>query len=256
MAGVRSENPDLQTYDGELRWSNRDWKLQGVLAHVMSSRIHLKQANQACETLLEKYVEPLWSWLWMLGEDYPRTYIELAWKYLLQNSPHDSICGCSIDQVHKDMIYRFDQVKQIGESLKSKALNELANRIGSKAEKPERTILAVVFNPLAHTRTDVVDAEIDFPGDWPIASIRVTDPDGKEIPSAILSRKHYCPMEQTPYDIPGGNKQKLRIVFTASDVPSVGYKSYRIEALDKPNRYAPQCSWAPTPRRTSHSPLQ
>ena len=35
--------------------------------------------------------------------------IDLAWKHLLENHPHDSICGCSIDQVHQDMIYRFDQ---------------------------------------------------------------------------------------------------------------------------------------------------
>lgn len=237
IAGVRSESPDLETYEGELRWSNREWKLQSVLAHVMSSRIHLKQANQACETLLEKYVEPLWSWLWMLGEDYPRTYIDLAWKHLLHNSPHDSICGCSIDQVHKDMIYRFDQTKQIGESLKTEALSMLADRIGSKADRPERTVLAAVFNPLAHARTDVVETDMDFPGDWRIEGIRITDPDGNEIPSAIIGRKRYCPLHQEPYDIPGGDLQQLRIAFVAHDVPSVGYKSYLVEALDKPNRY-------------------
>lgn len=234
---VRAENPDLQTFEGELRWSNREWKLQSVLADVMSSRIHLKQANHACETLLEKYVEPLWSWLWMMGGKYPKTYIELAWKYLLQNSPHDSICGCSIDQVHKDMIYRFDQVKQIGESLKTKALTELAGKIGCSADKPERTLVAAVYNPLSHKRSDVVDAGIDFPGDWNATGIRVIDPEGNEVPSMILARQHYCPMTQLPHDIPGGHNQKLRVVFVASDVPSVGYKAYRIETLEKPNRY-------------------
>lgn len=236
LAGVRAEKPELQTFEGELRWSNRDWKLQAVLAGVMSSRIHLKQANHACETLLEKYVEPLWSWIYMMGGDYPQSYIDLAWKHLLQNSPHDSICGCSIDQVHKDMIYRYDQVKQIGESLRTKALTSITGKIGSKAEKPERTVLAAAFNMLSGSRTDVVDAEVNFPGDWSIPGIRVIDPQGNEVPSAMLGKRHYCPMTQTPYDIPGGHNQGIRVAFVADNVPSVGYKAYRIEALEKPNR--------------------
>jgi alpha-mannosidase len=236
LAAIRAENPTLETHTGELRWSNRDWNLQAVLADVMSSRIHLKQANHACETLLTQYVEPLWSWIWMMGGDYPRSYIDLAWKYLLQNHPHDSMCGCSVDQVHKDMVYRFDQVKQIGESLKSKALSNLAGKIGSKADKPERTVLAAVFNPLSHKRTDVVDTEIDFPGGMHVAGIRVIDPEGNEVPSAMLGKQRYCPMTQAPYDIPGGDNQKIHLAFVARDVPSVGYKAYRVEATEKPNR--------------------
>ncbi len=236
LAAVRAEKPKLQTFEGELRWSNRAWKLQAVLAGVMSSRIHLKQANHRCETLLEKYVEPLWSWLYMMGGDYPQSYIDLAWKYLLQNSPHDSICGCSIDQVHKDMIYRYDQVKQIGESLVTKAVTNIAGRIGSKAQNPEKTIVAAAFNMLSGSRTDMVEAEINFPGDWNIQGIRVLDPEDNEVPSAMLARRHYCPMTQTPYDIPGGHNQGIRVAFVAQDVPSVGYKAYRIEALEKPNR--------------------
>jgi len=236
LEAVRAEKPDLQTYEGELRWTNRNWKLQGVLGGTMSSRVHLKQAMNRCETLLEKYVEPLWSWLWMMGGDYPKTYIDLAWKYLLQNNPHDSICGCSIDQVHKDMIYRFDQTRQIGESLKTKALAQLADKVGSTSEKPERTVLAAVFNPLSHVRTDVVDVEIDFPMDCPWEGIRVIDPDGEEVPSAMLSRRVCETMKQLPYDIPGHAVRRVRVLFVAKDVPSVGYKAYRIEALDKPNR--------------------
>ena len=31
----------------------------------------------------------------------------------MENHPHDSICGCSIDQVHDEMKPRFDQADQI-----------------------------------------------------------------------------------------------------------------------------------------------
>ena len=40
-----------------------------------------------------------------------------AWRYLVQNHPHDSICGCSVDAVHKEMDVRFDWVEQIGEEV-------------------------------------------------------------------------------------------------------------------------------------------
>jgi alpha-mannosidase len=237
IEAVRSERPNLKTITGELRWSNRAWKLQTLLTNVLSSRVHLKQMNHECETLLERYVEPLCSWVWWLGGEYPGAYIDLAWNYLLKNSPHDSICGCSIDQVHKDMVYRYDQTKQIGERLLDKALAELAAHIGSEAPNPEKTALAVVFNPLSHKRTDVVEAEIDLPGEWQVPGVRVLDPEGEEIPHSILGFSHYGTMEPDPYDIPlGTHRQKMRIAFLGTDVPSVGYKAYRIEVLDRPNR--------------------
>ena len=45
------------------------------------------------ECLLEYYAEPLATYAWMLGSEYPRPVLQRAWKYLLQNHAHDSICG-------------------------------------------------------------------------------------------------------------------------------------------------------------------
>jgi len=246
IQALRSAGPKLAAYSGELRWSNRDWKLQGLLANTLSSRIHLKQANHACEILLEKYVEPLASWAWVLGEDYPKSYIDLCWNYLLKNSPHDSICGCSVDQVHKDMVYRYDQVKLIGERLLGKSLKAIADRIGSQSDDSEKSVLLAVFNTLAVPRTDVLEAEVDLPGDWAIPGLRITDPDGHEVPYALVGVEHYHTMDPTPYDIPlGEHRQKARVVFLASDVPALGYKAYRVEVLDKPNRAQPNMLLGP-----------
>jgi len=237
IEAVKSESPELHTVTGELRWSNRTWRLQALLTNVLSSRIHLKQMNHQCETLLEKYVEPLCSWVWMLGGGYPRAYIDLAWNYLLKNSPHDSICGCSIDQVHRDMVYRYDQVRAITDRLLQKALTDLAGRIDATAPNPEKTVVAMVFNPLSHVRSDVVDTEIDLPGEWTAPGVRVLDPDDNEVPCAVLGFEHYNALEPEPYDIPlGTHRQKMRLIFPAAEVPSVGYKAYRIEVLEKPNR--------------------
>lgn len=52
--------------------------------------------------------------------------IEYAYKLLLQNQAHDSICGCSIDEVHEENITRYKKVLQISETI----INELRNAIG------------------------------------------------------------------------------------------------------------------------------
>jgi len=70
--------------------------------------MYIKQANERCETLLENWAEPAASVAWLLGNNYPENLIWTSWKWLLKNHPHDSICGCSIDQVHREMMTRFD----------------------------------------------------------------------------------------------------------------------------------------------------
>ena len=32
----------------------------------------------------------------------------------MQNHPHDSICGCSVDSVHREMIPRFEKADEVG----------------------------------------------------------------------------------------------------------------------------------------------
>jgi len=244
---VRSEDPELQTVEGELRWSNRKWKLQAVLAGVMSSRIHLKQANHQIETLLEKWVEPFSAIAWTLGRDYPASYIALAWKYLLQNHPHDSICGCSLDQVHKDMVYRFDQARLIAEPVAARSLEFISAKIDTSSEtegemgrggdgaKTPDSVALVVFNPLSWERSEVVEAEVNLPNDWKVRGIKVVDLDGDEVPFQVLDTHPGSLFDQEWYDIPTGTTTKFyKLAFLAQGVPSVGYKTFYVRALDTP----------------------
>ena len=50
----------------------------------------------------------------------------MAWRHLLRAQPHDSISGCSVDQVHRDMRHRFDVAREIGERIGQEALAALA----------------------------------------------------------------------------------------------------------------------------------
>ena len=56
-----------------------------------------------------------------------------AWRLLLQNQPHDSICGCSVDQVHAEMRTRFDQADQIAEAIVSQSLAAIAGQVDTAA---------------------------------------------------------------------------------------------------------------------------
>jgi alpha-mannosidase len=99
--------PDgLPVHEGELVGS----RLQNVLRGVNSARIYLKQANERAERRLLS-VETAAA-LRTLREDapYPAADLRLAWRDLLRNQPHDSICGCSCDEVHRDMLVRYEQL--------------------------------------------------------------------------------------------------------------------------------------------------
>ncbi|MBC7252325.1 MAG: hypothetical protein H5T62_18860, partial [Anaerolineae bacterium] len=127
VADVRAAAPELEERSGEMRCPQR----QPILPGVLSARMWIKQRNAVAETLLEKWTEPFSAIATHLETETsnPQPLIQQAWRYLIQNHPHDSICGCSIDQVHKEMDVRFDWVKQIGEEVTRQSLESIANAV-------------------------------------------------------------------------------------------------------------------------------
>jgi alpha-mannosidase len=89
-------------------------KYRPILRGVNSTRAWIKQENAACERLLLERCEPLDAFSGGTAADTVRS----LWRTLLENHPHDSICGCSIDAVHDlDMRPRFQRVRAGGERL-------------------------------------------------------------------------------------------------------------------------------------------
>ena len=161
------EGQALPVTQGEMRDSRRMHLLPGVL----STRMWIKQRNYACETLLEKWTEPFSTFAyWIPSERRSPIFqqksdiVRAAWRLLMQNHPHDSICGCSIDQVHREMQVRFDQVDQIGEEVTRQSLESLAAAIRTQSGGPSEPGLAiVVFNPSSRPRTDAVTSILELP---------------------------------------------------------------------------------------------
>jgi alpha-mannosidase len=203
LAAVKSKNvkrkTELPVIEGELRSSKRSHLLPGVL----STRMWIKQRNHASENLLEKWAEPFSVFSERVSDNRKSEIVNRkseilrqAWLSLLQNHPHDSICGCSIDQVHDEMIPRFDQVDQIGEEITKQSLEALAGAVNSDQllalSNVEGSVIScqsaiVVFNPLSVARTDVVSAELSLPSG--ATNFEIVDETGKIIPHQSASGK-------------------------------------------------------------------
>ena len=150
----------------------------------------IKQRNHACETLLTRWAEPCTTWQEMMAGpksailDRKSGILQQTWRLLMENHPHDSICGCSIDQVHQEMIVRFDQVEQVGEEITKQALESLAGSVATdkkfQSSDPLPAASLVVFNPLSFPRTDCVSAAIDLPPN--VTEFDLVDETGNSLP--------------------------------------------------------------------------
>ncbi|HEX6122971.1 MAG TPA: glycoside hydrolase family 38 C-terminal domain-containing protein [Ktedonobacterales bacterium] len=177
IAVVREGHEPLHTYHGEMRSSYHAHLLPGVY----STRMWLKQRNAACEALLTRWAEPATAWAWALGEAHPTTLLNLSWNFLLKNHPHDSICGCGIDQVHREMLPRFAQSEQIAEEMTTHALAAIARQVETRG--PEHAVPVVVFNPASGPRTDLVRCEAQLR----VPEIEVVDSAGRVLPHQVLA---------------------------------------------------------------------
>jgi mannosylglycerate hydrolase len=188
-AEEKTYGKDLFKAHGELRDTNRvtSGGFNFLLANVLSSRMYLKQANAQAQYLLERWAEPFSTIACGLaGNRYPDRLLEQSWIYLLQNHPHDSICGCSRDEVHRQMMTRFEWSTEIAGQLKDEALYSLLAQVDTSVLPNDRIIFHAI-NPLEHTRRNTVMAELYLPADAPaFRTIDIYDSEGKRLPSQVM----------------------------------------------------------------------
>jgi alpha-mannosidase len=182
IATLRRSGLSFPNHAGELRGGKRHYILSGVL----SSRVYLKQENDACETLLANLAEPLSALAWLrAGANHGSGFLIYAWKKLLHNQPHDSICGCGIDFVHREMRGRFDEVRQIGENVVDAALETLAQRVRRNAAAGEAPSFILV-NPSAANRHEVMRALVILPPGRMAKTLAVFDSSNQPLPTNVI----------------------------------------------------------------------
>jgi len=192
---IQSKDVNLLTYRGEARQSKRTPLLPGVL----SSRVWIKQRNHTCESQLERWAEPFSAWASQVAPiekgvfqsqsriTDPAPLIRYAWKLLMQNHPHDSICGCSIDQVHEEMRSRFDQVEQVARQVSEQSLQAIARQIETEKGAPKDAFASmVVFNASPFPQTGIVETTVyTVPG---INNLKVVCADGQPLICQISNK--------------------------------------------------------------------
>ncbi len=192
----------LKLLKGERRSTQFDLRSGNLYGYTTSARMDLKIKNFDCERWLQYYAEPFYNFASLLGLDTNDNYLELAWKLLVQNSAHDSIGGCSIDQVHEDMIARFKQVKEISTGLISKASQFIVSN-GKLIEKvSEKENYLICFNSSTYERTEVVPFVIDIPVENDKGSIKIFDLTGNEMDLQIIKCENVQPVLEQMIDRP------------------------------------------------------
>lgn len=239
---------ELQVIEGELRNQRTDgWS---TLVNTASSRIYLKQWNNYCQTLLEKVTEPLAAMNYLTGTIYPREYIRFMWKSLMKNHPHDSICGCSVDEVHREMVTRFETVAQMADVFVTEQAIELTEKIDT-SETPEGGIPLVVINTTGWEKNDVITKVVDLervyfsqmhfekiPGylkEKETLNYKLIDDQGR----TVLFQQDE-PVIEFGYDLPEDKfrqpffAKRAKLSFFAEGIPSFGYKTFYLVPAESP----------------------
>ncbi len=180
---ARAASDSWPTYTGE--W--RSPELAHLLPGVLSTRMWLKQRNAANEALLTQWADPLAAWARRLGGDDHAALLDVAWRYLLHNHAHDSICGCSIDQVHREMVPRFDQSEQIAEEVIRQGGEVVARHIDTRSliGAGDGVALAgavpvVVLNPTGSVCDAIAETQVQLAAS--AATLVVRDDAGQLVP--------------------------------------------------------------------------
>jgi mannosylglycerate hydrolase len=154
---IALDGRDMPRFRGELVGG----RLAILLPGVWSARMTLKLRNRRAETALLGWAEPWASLGRWYGTPDERPALRLAWRSLLANQAHDSLCGCSIDAVHEQMQGRFDTAEGLAASTTARVLEQLAGLGAERRTSWSDRLDIAVFNPSPHPRTDVVHIPID-----------------------------------------------------------------------------------------------
>lgn len=229
---------------GEFRYGAR----HDVFDGISSTRTPLKALNEATEAHLTGVAERLDALATVLDGRSAADALHYAWRELLKNYAHDSICGCSVDIVVTEMEVRFAKVGQVATAVAEDALARVA--VATAPPRPADGIGVAVVNPSAFRRTGPVDVDVIFDLTTPVgrrqfgwtqqpggdaADYTLIGPDGDAVPFSVAAAT-----EVVVADALNRRKELLRdrISFVASDVPPLGVAAYRLVPAT-PDRSSP-----------------
>jgi alpha-mannosidase len=238
----------LPAVRGELRDSyGYTWTLQGTFA----TRAHEKRMNAAAERALLREAEP-WSALAAFKGSSRRPLVEAAWRTLLEAHPHDTICGCSIDEVAQAMELRVRSAVNQAVGIRDDSIAALLGHDAVAAHKARERWQSVVVirNAAPRRRSGVAIVEIEeFVADVPVGpgSAREDEPVSVSplrkpvIPALgsvqVLSRGLRNSRTESPRDYPDNDLvAETTAAVWIDDLPEYGCASFLIGSGDARRR--------------------
>jgi len=236
LAAAAAEPGDLPVVTGELRAPGPAWALQGT----HGTRAPAKRRHAVLALWLERVVEPLVALARRAGGHDHRPVLDEAWRTLLANEFHDTLCGTVSDVVARAAAARGDHVTALARELTRVSLLALARHDPDAAREDSRAPAPalVLWNPAARPRSGVTIADVTWfrrdvlvgPPDGRTARVGpgarafgLRGADGAEIPVQILGRRtaleridasrHYPDLDEV--DV-------VRIAFAAPPVAGLG----------------------------------
>jgi mannosylglycerate hydrolase len=246
---VKKEIGALPDVHGELRFGYR--YAFAVMGGVYSSRMYIKQANWKAQLLLERLAEPLHAIAVSMGMPSQRHLLIHAWKTLLKNHPHDSICGCSIDPVHREMMTRFAAVHDTGQAVVEQALQHLLPA-DDLAAGDDRFLF--FFNPSPVLRSEIAEAEVRFylqdivvglnpdvkiaPKLPPTKAFALYDELGQVVPIQVVARTEGYDITYTNYNYPKQTyAERFSILVDAHRIPPLGFRGWSVRKVSRFPRF-------------------
>jgi len=216
-------------------------RLANLLPGVWSSRLHLKLADRRAERALIGWAEP-WSALGaVLGLPDESPSLRMARRALLANQAHDSIGGCSIDEVHRQMAGRTATAIGLAEATTTRLLERLAGMSPDRHRPWETSVELAVFNPSPFTHTDVVRVPLDG---FPLYRITVVDAGTHPLATAAGTVAGYeidgRPARIVPSTDPGRVRMvedwpALDVEMLVADVPAFGWQRVHLIPSARPH---------------------
>ena len=189
----------LPRYTGEMELTNHS-------AGSLTSQAYQKRWIRHEELLADAAEKSSIAATWLGARPYPLQRLNDVWTLAMGAHFHDLAAGTATPRSYEfawnDDVIAMNQFAGV--------LTNAVEGVAATLNTTAKGVPLVVFNPLNIDREDVVEATVDFPKGMPKA-VRVTAPDGKDVPAQISGGK---------------------VIFVAS-LPSVGYAVYDVQPADE-----------------------
>ncbi len=242
FVAAAAESAAVPVIAGELRWSyGYTWTLQGV----HGTRAPLKRLDALAELTLRGSADPLAALAGSYRGSDRRPLLYYAWRLLLQSEFHDSIGGCTSDQVARQVSLRLQDSRSLASEIARTSLDELVgndpDRVRDHPELGEPQL--VLWNPVPRPRSGVVIADVTWferdvlvgpPGDNVPRSGTGARPFhflGSDVPLPVqyLGRKHNYERLDAARHYPDQDEVDCtRVAFQALGVKGMGLEVYRL----------------------------